>query len=258
MVRRSKRSKRKTVKDNPLDALVPNGALGTSLSQEAPAPPVSSEAPMAPVEPAEPVKSVEPVAAPEPENLVEPEEITPAPTKVSVGPAQFLTFFLRGPEYAVSILRIREIFEFDTLTTVPTTPGWIRGVMNLRGSVVPVVDLSVKFGLGETPITNRTCVVIVEVELDGELSIMGALVDAVSRVVELSPDDIEPPPAFGTAVRVDCLEGTGKVEEKFVPILDVDQVLSSDELLTAVVEAPSLAEAARVSGDESASAGASA
>ena len=255
MVRRSKRSKRKTVKDNPLDALVPNGALGTSLSQEAPAPPVSSEAPMAPVEP---VKSVEPVAAPEPENLVEPEEITPAPTKVSVGPAQFLTFFLRGPEYAVSILRIREIFEFDTLTTVPTTPGWIRGVMNLRGSVVPVVDLSVKFGLGETPITNRTCVVIVEVELDGELSIMGALVDAVSRVVELSPDDIEPPPAFGTAVRVDCLEGTGKVEEKFVPILDVDQVLSSDELLTAVVEAPSLAEAARVSGDESASAGASA
>ncbi len=245
----AKRAKRKTLKDNPLDALVPNGALGASLSQEAP--PVSSEAPMARVEP------VEPVAAPEPHNFVEPEEDSPAPTKVSVGPAQFLTFFLRGAEYAVSILRIREIFEFDTLTPVPTTPGWIRGVMNLRGSVVPVVDLSVKFGLGETPITNRTCVVIVEVELDGELSIMGALVDAVSRVVELSPDDIEPPPAFGTAVRVDCLEGMGKVEEKFVPILDVDQVLSSDELLTAV-EAPSLAEAAGLSGTERASAGASA
>ncbi len=252
MVRRSKRAKRakrKTLEDNPLDALVPNGALGASLSQEAP--PVSSEAPMARVEP------VEPVAAPEPHNFVEPEEDSPAPSKVSVGPAQFLTFFLRGAEYAVSILRIREIFEFDTLTPVPTTPGWIRGVMNLRGSVVPVVDLSVKFGLGETPITNRTCVVIVEVELDGELCIMGALVDAVSRVVELSPDDIEPPPAFGTAVRVDCLEGMGKVEEKFVPILDVDQVLSSDELLTAV-EAPSLAEAAGLSGTERASAGASA
>ncbi len=258
MEKRAKRAKRKILKDNPLDALVPNSALGPSLSQEAP--PVSSDAPMArgePAEHAEQAEPIEPVAAQEPHNLVEPEEDSPAPTKISVGPAQFLTFFLGGAEYAVSILRIREIFEFDTLTPVPTTPGWIRGVMNLRGSVVPVVDLSVKFGLGETPITKRSCVVIVEVELDGELSIMGALVDAVSRVVELSPDDIEPPPAFGTAVRVNCLEGMGKVEEKFVPILDVDQVLSSDELLTAV-EAPSLAEAAGISDNESAGAGASA
>ena len=201
MLKGAKRAKRKTLEDNPGDALVPNR------------------------EPAEP------------------EETSPGETKVSVLPTQCLTFFLGGAEYAVSILRIREIFEFDTLTPVPTTPGWIRGVMNLRGNVVPVVDLSVKFGLGETAITKRTCVVIVEVELDGELSIMGVLVDAVSRVAEFAPDDIEPPPAFGTAVRVDCLEGMGKVGEKFVPILDINRVLSTGELLTAV-EAPSLAEAA--------------
>ena len=200
-------------------------------------------------EPVEPVESVAPVAAAEPRDFVEPEEDSPVETKVSDGPTQCLTFFLGGAEYAVNILRLREIFEFDTLTPVPTTPAWIRGVMNLRGSVVPVVDLAVKFGLGETAITKTTCVVIAEVELDGELNVMGALVDAVSRVVEFAPEDIEPPPAFGTAVRVECLEGMGKVEEKFVPILDVDRVLSSDELLTAV-EAPSLAEAAVAATDE--------
>ena len=236
-------AKRKTLEDKRLDELVPNGAT----SQEPP--PVNSLEPVEAIEPIRPSEPAAPVGASESRGLVEIEKESPEETKVSLGSSQYLIFLIDGAEYAVSILRTREIFEFDTLTPVPTTPEWIRGVMNLRGSVVPVVDLRVKFGLGETPITNRTCVVIVEVELDGESSVMGALVDAVSRVVELAPDDVEPPPAFGTAVRVDCLDGMGKVGEKFVPILDIDRVLSADELLT-TVEAPSLAEAAVTATDD--------
>ena len=112
-------------------------------------------------------------------------------------------------------------------------PPWVRGVMNLRGSVVPVIDLTVKFGLPESPVTNRTCIVIAEVALDGEPAVMGIVVDAVSQVLELSPADIEPPPAFGTSVRVDYLLGLGKFGDRFVLLLDIDRVLSAAELLKA-------------------------
>lgn len=169
----------------------------------------------------------------------------PVETTIFDGSTQYLTFFLGGAEYAASILRIREIFELDILTRVPTTPGWIRGVMNLRGKVVPVVDLAVKFGFEETPITKRSCVVIVEVDLESESSVMGVLVESVSRVVELAPDAVEQPPAFGTAVRVECLKGMGKVGEEFLPILDVDRVLSSEDLLSAPLK-----EAADMADDE--------
>jgi purine-binding chemotaxis protein CheW len=144
--------------------------------------------------------------------------------------SQYLTFYLGGEEYAVGILRVKEILAYDTLTRVPDTPGFIRGVMNLRGSVVPVVDLAVRFGLGETAITKSTCVVIVEVELDGEITVVGVMADAVSQVVELADDQIEPPPALGTTIRVEYLKGLGQSGRKFVMILDVDCILSKGEL----------------------------
>ncbi len=152
-------------------------------------------------------------------------------------PGQCLTFCLAGEEFAVGILHIREIVEYDTLTKVPTTPPWIRGVMNLRGTVVPVIDLALKFGLDETRLTPRTCVVIIEIDMDEEPTLMGVMVDAVVRVIELSAEEVEAPPAFGTRVRVDYLLAVAKVEGKLVLVLDIDRVLSADELL-AVHDAP--------------------
>ena len=107
------------------------------------------------------------------------------------------------------MLKVREILEYDTVTRVPRTPGFVRGVINLRGRVVPVVDLAVRFGLPPSPVTNRSCVVIVEVELDGEAVVMGLVADAVSQVVELLAGEIEPPPAFGTRADVGLPERPG-------------------------------------------------
>lgn len=153
--------------------------------------------------------------------------------------SQYLCFRLAGEECAVGILRIREIIEYETVTKVPAMPPWVRGVMNLRGGVVPVIDLTVKFGLPESPVTRRTCIVIVEVALDGEPAVMGIVVDAVSRVLELSPADVVPPPPFGTSVRVDYLLGLGTLGDRFVLLLDIDRVLSAAELLKAAsLESP--------------------
>jgi purine-binding chemotaxis protein CheW len=151
--------------------------------------------------------------------------------------AQYLGFCIAGEEYAIGILRVREILEYDTLTKVPTTPPSIRGVINLRGSVVPVVDLAVKFGLPESVISKRTCIVVVEVNLDGERAVMGVLADAVSQVIDLPASEVEPPPPFGTRVRVDCLIGMGRAGRKFVLLLDIDKLLSLDELEIARPEA---------------------
>lgn len=144
---------------------------------------------------------------------------------------QYLSFFVAGEEYGVGILKVREILEFDTITRVPGTPPHVRGVLNLRGNVVPVIDLAVKLGLPETQVTRRTCVVIVEVTLDGEPTVMGLLADAVSQVIELPPDQIEPPPPFGTGIRLEFLEGMGRAGKKFVLLLDIDRVLTTNELL---------------------------
>jgi len=153
---------------------------------------------------------------------------------------QYLTFCLAEEEYAIGVLRVKEIIEYDTVTRVPSTPPWIRGVINLRGGVVPVVDLAVKLGLPERPVTRRTCIVIVEIDLDGERALMGVMADAVSQVVDIPPADIEPAPAFGTRVRVDYLKGMGRAGRKFVLMLDIDRALSTDELLVAAAagEAP--------------------
>jgi len=142
---------------------------------------------------------------------------------------QHLTFHLAGEEYAVGILKVKEIIEYGTLTVVPQTPPSVRGVINLRGNVVPVVDLAIKFGMAQSPITNRTCIVIVEVALDGEQAVMGVIADSVSQVIDLPADEILPPPAFGTRIKADFLHGMAKADKKFFLILDIDKVLATEE-----------------------------
>ncbi len=153
--------------------------------------------------------------------------------RVAAEQGQYLGLFIGGEEYAIGILRVKEILQFESLTRVPGTPHSIRGVINVRGSVVPVVDLAVKFGLPETAITGRTCIVIVEVELDGANTVMGVMADSVSQVIDLGPDDIQAPPAFGTRVHVDYLLGMGRAGKRFSLILDIDRLLSADELAAA-------------------------
>jgi purine-binding chemotaxis protein CheW len=151
--------------------------------------------------------------------------------KEALPPTQYLSFFIAGEEYAVGILRVKEILEFGNLTRIPTTPVWIRGIINLRGAGVPVVDLAVKLGLPETPVTKRTCVVILETQLEKTARTMGIMVDSVSQVMDLLPGEIEPPPTFGARLRVDFLLGMGKVDSKFVLLLDIDRILSPSEVL---------------------------
>ena len=146
---------------------------------------------------------------------------------------QYLTFYVAGEEYAVTILKVTEIIECVSLTHVPGTPSWIRGVLNLRGAVVPVVDLAVKFGLAPTELTRRTCVVMVELEHDGDRMVLGVMADSVHQVVELGPGQIQPPPSFGPKVRVECIQGMGVTGDALVVLLDIDRVLSSNEILAA-------------------------
>ncbi|ABC80378.1 chemotaxis protein CheW [Anaeromyxobacter dehalogenans] len=143
--------------------------------------------------------------------------------------AQYLSFSLGGAEYGVGILKVKEILQYEAITRVPSTPRSVRGVINLRGAVVPVVDLGVKFGLAETEVTRLTCILIVEALLEGQPTVVGVMADAVREVIELGFDDVEPPPSFGTQVRVDFLLGMGKVGKRFVLLLDIDRVISADE-----------------------------
>jgi purine-binding chemotaxis protein CheW len=144
---------------------------------------------------------------------------------------QYLTFMIAGEEYAVSLLKVREIIEYDTVTEVPRTPEWIRGVINLRGSVVPVIDLAVKLRQAPSVAGKLTCIVITEVECEGDATVMGIMADAVRQVIDLKPQDVEPPPTFGTRVKVDYLLGMARSGKKFCLILDTEKVLSTDELL---------------------------
>lgn len=151
---------------------------------------------------------------------------------------QYLSFFIAGEEYAVGILQVREIIEHDSVTRVPGAPAWIRGVTNLRGSVLPVIDLGMKFGLPPSSINRRSCIVVVEVAFQGEKLVMGMLADAVGQVLDLGPGDVEPPPAFGTPVHADYLSGMGKAGRKFILLLDIDRLLNSQELRAASAVAP--------------------
>ena len=147
-------------------------------------------------------------------------------------PKQYLTFVLGGELFSISILCIKEIIWYTDLTEVPMMPACIRGVINLRGSVVPVMDLSARFGKKTHPVTKNTCIVIVEIEskVEGQRQNMGVVVDAVQAVLEIPASEIEPPPSFGTKIRSDFIEGIGKVNGKFVVLLNVNQVLSTEEI----------------------------
>ena len=161
-------------------------------------------------------------------------------TAASAEQQQYLTFKLGKEMFAVGILNIREIIEFGGLTTVPMMPRFVRGVINLRGAVVPVIDLAARFGREPAPVTRRTCTVIVELEADSgeQRQQLGLMVDSVSEVLEIPPDKVEPAPAFGAKVRADFIKGMGKVNEKFVIILNINSVLAVEEManLTAAVQ----------------------
>lgn len=143
---------------------------------------------------------------------------------------QYLTFRLDGEIFALDIGKVREVLDFTSVTKVPQTPEFMRGVINLRGSVVPVIDLRLKFGLEATPQTVNTCIIITEIALDGETTVLGALADSVQEVLELEPEQIEPAPRLGTRLRTEFIRGMGKRDEQFLIILDIDQVFSSEEL----------------------------
>lgn len=143
---------------------------------------------------------------------------------------QYLTFLLGGETFAIGILNIKEIIEYGNVTTVPMMPEFVRGVINLRGAVVPVIDLAMRFSRQPSPVTRRTCIVLIEVETDGEQYKIGVTVDAVNEVLEIPSSQVEPPPAFGAKIRSDFIGGMGKIDGKFVIILDAGQVLSVDEM----------------------------
>ncbi len=148
----------------------------------------------------------------------------------SAEPTQYLTFMLAQEQFAIGILGIKEIIEYHGLTEVPMMPPCVRGVINLRGAVVPVLDMLARFGRPSSETTKRTCVVIVEIQGVEEKHVVGLLVDAVSEVLDIAPSDIEPPPSFGARIRSDFLQGVGKVRGKFVLLLDVNRALSLDEI----------------------------
>ena len=143
---------------------------------------------------------------------------------------QYLTFSLGEEMFAIGILAIREIIEYGHLTEVPMTPPFIRGVINLRGAVVPVIDLAVRFGRPPRDNTRRTCIVIIEISHNNTHQEMGIVVDAVSEVLEIPAADIEPPPAFGAKIRIDFISAMAKINNNFVILIDVNKVLSLDEI----------------------------
>lgn len=146
---------------------------------------------------------------------------------------QYLTFKLEDEVFALEISKVREVLDFTVVTKVPQTPEFMLGVINLRGSVVPVVDMRLKFAMTKTQTTVNTCVIIVEIELDGETTVLGALADSVQEVIELDPDQIEPPPRIGTRLKTKFIKGMGKRDSEFIIILDIDKVFSAEELAIA-------------------------
>jgi purine-binding chemotaxis protein CheW len=146
------------------------------------------------------------------------------------GSSQYLTFTLDQERYAVDIAKVREVLEFTSVNKVPRTPEFMRGMINLRGNIVPVIDLRLKLGLSRTEKTVDTCVVITEVLFEGETLVLGALADSVQEVIDLEAASIAPPPKMGTRIDTDFIRGMGKREEQFVIILDIDRVLTEDDV----------------------------
>jgi len=143
---------------------------------------------------------------------------------------QYLTFTLGKEMFSINISKVREILNYTEITKVPRMPSFLNGVINLRGNVVPVVDLRMKLGMSAIQITDKTCIVIVEVKANNELTQMGVLIDTVSSVIDIEPDQIAPPPKIGMNIENEFLEGMGSIDGRFIIILNIDKVLSSDEI----------------------------
>jgi len=142
-----------------------------------------------------------------------------------------LTFTLADEVYGIGILKVQEIIGIMPVTRVPRTPAFVRGVINLRGKVIPVVDLRLKFGLATTPDTERTCIIVVQVAGEGRQMTTGVLVDEVSEVMDIPGDRIEPTPDFGAGVDTAYLKGIGKIDRQVILLLDIDAVLSDDQIV---------------------------
>ena len=155
---------------------------------------------------------------------------TSAATGDTAAGQQFLTFLLGKEVFAMDIRTVREIIQYGALTSVPLMPDFVRGVINLRGAVVPVIDLHARFGRPVAEIGKKTCIVIFDAMREGERTELGLLVDAVSEVVDIPAGQIEPPPSFGTAVRRDFIQGMGKLGERFVIILAPDKAFDVDDM----------------------------
>ena len=143
---------------------------------------------------------------------------------------KYLTFMLAGEEYGISILKVKEIIGLMAITMVPQTPGYVKGVINLRGKVIPVVDLRLKFGMPAMDYTERTCIIVVEIRADAASILIGIVVDAVSEVLNIKAGDIEETPNFGSRLQTDYILGMAKAGEGIKILLDIDRVLRADEL----------------------------
>jgi purine-binding chemotaxis protein CheW len=144
--------------------------------------------------------------------------------------ATYLTFTLGDEQYAVDVTKAREVLEITSITKVPRTPAFMRGVINLRGSVVPVCDMKTKFGMGETGRTVDSRVVVMEIVYGGENAVVGVLADSVQEVIELDAGQIEPPPKIGMSIDTEFIRGMGKRNDDFIIILDIDRVFSPEDM----------------------------
>jgi purine-binding chemotaxis protein CheW len=149
---------------------------------------------------------------------------------------QYLTFKLGNEVFATDVAKVREVLDLTAITAIPRTPPFMRGVINLRGSVVPVVDLRLCFEMSKTESTRSTCIVVVEVLLENEAIVIGALADSVEEVIDLEPEQIQPAPRIGTQIRTEFIKGMGKRDTQFIMILDIDKVFSAEELASVRAE----------------------
>jgi purine-binding chemotaxis protein CheW len=144
---------------------------------------------------------------------------------------KLLTFSLGEEGYGIPILKVKEIIGMLDITQVPRTPSFIKGVINLRGKIIPVMDLRIKFGMNEKPYNERTCIIVIEVNMHGHQRLLGAVVDTVSEVINIPAEEIEPPPQYGSKIEHSLIAGIGKVKDRVVIILDIDEVVVCDEVI---------------------------
>lgn len=151
---------------------------------------------------------------------------------------QYITFKLGAELFAINVTQVREVLDLSLVTKVPTAPEYMRGVVNVRGTAIPVVDLRLKFGLPRVADTVNTRIIVLELQVDGESAILGGLADSVHEVIELEPAQITPPPTLATRWRSEFIQGMGRRGDEFIIILDINAVFSTDELLAVENTAP--------------------